>query len=206
MPALTDALLSIVIPLCNEEDNVVLLTEKIHESLEGYNYQIVYVDDFSTDKTRKVTREMSDPRVHLISLKKNYGQSLALAAGLDYAQGEYVITMDGDLQNDPADIPVMLPAVLSDLVPIFPRQAAQISALLGKEVCDLPEAEAAQRLLPAMARWMADIGMNVRLSDLGCDEATCQDLANAINMNRLSDRYHVKLTKKDVLERYLSRL
>jgi glycosyltransferase involved in cell wall biosynthesis len=113
MPVLTDSLLSVVVPLYNEEDNVALLTEKIHESLEGYNYQIVYVDDFSTDRTRKVIRDLSDPKVHLVSLKKNYGQSLALAAGLDYAQGEYIITMDGDLQNDPADIPGMLPFVLS---------------------------------------------------------------------------------------------
>lgn len=104
----TEALLSIVVPLYNEEDNVALLTQKIHESLEGYTYQIIYVDDFSKDRTRIVIKEMQDPKVHLIALKKNYGQSLALAAGLDYAQGEYIITMDGDLQNDPSDIPQML--------------------------------------------------------------------------------------------------
>ena len=108
MNTVTDSLLSIVVPLYNEEDNVVLLTQKINESLEGYNYQIVYVDDFSTDKTRIKIKEMDDKRVHLIELKKNYGQSLALAAGIDYAEGEYIITMDGDLQNDPSDIPHML--------------------------------------------------------------------------------------------------
>ncbi|WP_036379182.1 glycosyltransferase family 2 protein [Muricauda sp. MAR_2010_75] len=108
MSTVTDSLLSIVVPLYNEEDNVVLLTQKIHESLEGYSYQIVYVDDFSTDKTRQRVKEMDDDKVHLIELKKNYGQSLALAAGLDYAEGEYIITMDGDLQNDPSDIPQML--------------------------------------------------------------------------------------------------
>lgn len=112
MKPLTDALLSIVVPLYNEEDNVVLLTEKIHENLQGYSYQIVYVDDFSTDRTRQVVNSMKDTRVHLLSLRKNYGQSLALAAGIDYAQGEYIITMDGDLQNDPSDIPVMLSHVL----------------------------------------------------------------------------------------------
>ena len=76
MSTVTDSLLSIVVPLYNEEDNVVLLTQKINESLEGYNYQIVYVDDFSTDKTRIKVKEMDDKRVHLIELKKNYGQSL----------------------------------------------------------------------------------------------------------------------------------
>ncbi|WP_222984666.1 glycosyltransferase family 2 protein [Flagellimonas meishanensis] len=113
MSAITDSLLSIVVPLYNEEDNVVLLTTKIHESLKGYQYQIVYVDDFSKDGTRRVVKEMDDNKVHLIELKKNYGQSLALAAGIDYAQGEYIITMDGDLQNDPSDIPIMLEHALS---------------------------------------------------------------------------------------------
>ncbi|ADV49929.1 glycosyltransferase family 2 protein [Cellulophaga sp. E16_2] len=108
MTVLTNALLSIVVPLYNEEDNVVLLTEKIHESLVGYSYQIIYIDDFSTDATRMMVKKMNDSKVHLIELKKNYGQSLALAAGIDYAEGEYIITMDGDLQNDPSDIPQML--------------------------------------------------------------------------------------------------
>ena len=112
MDLITQALLSVVIPLYNEEENVALLTEKIHESLNGYNYQIIYVDDFSTDRTRKVIKDLNDDRIHLISLKKNYGQSLALAAGIDYAQGDYIITMDGDLQNDPSDIPKMLEPVV----------------------------------------------------------------------------------------------
>ncbi len=113
MPPLTNALLSIVVPLYNERDNVVLLTEKIHESLEGYTYQIIYVDDFSTDDTKQVVKSMNDDLVTLIELKKNYGQSLALAAGIDYAEGAYIITMDGDLQNDPSDIPQMLQHALT---------------------------------------------------------------------------------------------
>ncbi len=108
MDIVTPSLLSVVVPLYNEEDNAVLLTEKIHESLVGYDYQIIYIDDFSTDNTKKVVKAMDDPKVHLIELKKNYGQSLALAAGIDYAEGEFIITMDGDLQNDPSDIPQML--------------------------------------------------------------------------------------------------
>jgi glycosyltransferase involved in cell wall biosynthesis len=112
MPVLTDSLLSIVIPLYNEEDNVVPLSQRLHESLQGYNYQVIFVDDFSRDHTRRRILQLKDPKVHLISLKKNYGQSLALAAGLDYAEGAYIVTMDGDLQNDPMDIPKMLPFVL----------------------------------------------------------------------------------------------
>ncbi len=108
MDIITSSLLSIVVPLYNEQDNAILLTQKIHESLAGYNYQIIYIDDFSTDNTKQVVKGMKDVKVHLIELKKNYGQSLALAAGIDYAEGEYIITMDGDLQNDPSDIPEML--------------------------------------------------------------------------------------------------
>jgi len=104
----TQELLSIVVPLYNESENVGLLTQKIHESLEGYGYEIIYIDDFSTDQTKAVVNKMADHKVHLIALKKNYGQSLALAAGIDYASGTYIITMDGDLQNDPSDIPQML--------------------------------------------------------------------------------------------------
>lgn len=114
MQPITDSLLSIVVPLYNEEENVVLLTQKIHQSLVGYQYQIIYIDDFSKDDTRKVVKNMNDDSVHLIELKKNYGQSLALAAGLDYAEGEYIITMDGDLQNDPSDIPQMLNYAVND--------------------------------------------------------------------------------------------
>ncbi|WP_276167582.1 glycosyltransferase family 2 protein [Zobellia alginiliquefaciens] len=114
MDLVTTSLLSVVIPVFNESENIVLLTKKIHESLTGYNYQIVYIDDFSFDGTRKVIKDMKDDKVHLISLKRNYGQSLALAAGIDYAQGEYIITMDGDMQNDPSDIPGMLHYVVND--------------------------------------------------------------------------------------------
>lgn len=114
MQPVTLSQLSLVIPLYNEEDNVLPLTEKIHKALQGYDYQIIYIDDFSTDATRTVVNGMQDTKVHLISLKKNYGQSLALAAGIDYAEGDYIITMDGDLQNDPSDIPQMLSFAITE--------------------------------------------------------------------------------------------
>jgi glycosyltransferase involved in cell wall biosynthesis len=110
----TPELLSIVIPVYNEEDNVALLTQKIHESLVDYSYEIIFVNDFSTDQTVQRIKQLKDPLVHLIELKKNYGQSLALAAGIDYAHGAYIITMDGDLQNDPCDIPRMLKVAVEE--------------------------------------------------------------------------------------------
>ena len=114
MKIITTDLLSIVIPVYNEEENIQLLTDQIHESLVGYHYEIIYIDDFSTDSTRKVIKNMNDKKVVSIELKKNYGQSLAMAAGIDYAKGEYIITMDGDLQNDPSDIPHMLEIAIKE--------------------------------------------------------------------------------------------
>lgn len=92
----------------NEEDNVAPLVQNIHNALQGYRYEIILVDDFSSDNTRKRIKELEDPKVVLIELKKNYGQGSALMAGIDYAQGDYIITLDGDLQNDPTDIPMMV--------------------------------------------------------------------------------------------------
>jgi glycosyltransferase involved in cell wall biosynthesis len=100
--------LSIVIPVYNEEDNILPLIEQIDHSLRGYAYEIIFVDDFSTDGTRYNVTKLKLPHVTLIELRQNYGQSLAIAAGIDQAKGNYIITMDGDLQNDPADIPAML--------------------------------------------------------------------------------------------------
>ncbi len=103
-----NSLLSIIIPVYNEEGNISLLTKAIEDALVGYNYEIIYIDDFSTDNTRNEVKEMKNPKVVLIEMKKNYGQSSAIMAGIDYAKGDYIITMDGDLQNDPSDIPMML--------------------------------------------------------------------------------------------------
>ena len=100
--------LSVVVPVYNEEDNVLPLIEQIDQSLRGYDYEIIFVDDFSTDNTRYNITKLKLPHVILIELRKNYGQSLAIAAGFDQAKGDYIITLDGDLQNDPADIPSML--------------------------------------------------------------------------------------------------
>lgn len=99
---------SIVIPVYNEKDNIALLVDGISNALLGYNYEIILVDDFSTDTTVKTIKTLNNSRVVLIELKKNYGQSSALMAGIDYAEGDYIITMDGDLQNDPTNIPEMI--------------------------------------------------------------------------------------------------
>lgn len=100
--------LSVVISVYNEENNVIPLTNRLNDALQGFWYEIIFIDDGSTDKTVENILSLGDRQVHLIELKMNYGQSSALSAGIDYATGDYIITLDGDLQNDPADIPAMV--------------------------------------------------------------------------------------------------
>ncbi len=100
--------LSIVVTVFNEEENIQPLIHAITDALPDYSYEIIYVDDGSTDNTVKVLQSVKHKSLKIIELKKNYGQSLALMAGIDHAVGTYIVTMDGDLQNDPTDIPMML--------------------------------------------------------------------------------------------------
>jgi glycosyltransferase involved in cell wall biosynthesis len=100
--------LSLVICVYNEEENVLPLAGQIQDALRNYDFEAIFVDDGSNDKTREQIRTINDSRFIIIELRKNYGQSSALQAGIDAAQGEYIVTLDGDLQNDPYDIPLML--------------------------------------------------------------------------------------------------
>ena len=104
--------LSVVVPLYNEEENVALLVERIDEVLAGGSctYEILLVDDGSKDRTCEIARDLCNVNKNLkvIEFRRNYGQTPAMAAGIDHAQGRVIVTMDGDLQNDPRDIPAFL--------------------------------------------------------------------------------------------------
>ena len=100
--------LSVVVTVYNEQLNIKPLVGQLATALEGLNYEIVYVDDGSTDDTLKELYHIRHPRLKVVEFRKNYGQSLALMAGIEQAEGEFIATMDGDLQNDPSDIPRML--------------------------------------------------------------------------------------------------
>src|SRR5213083_129736 len=103
---------SIVVPLHNEQENVTDLYDRLKAVMEinGESFEIVLVDDGSTDRSFHLLREIAavDSRVTVVRLRRNFGQTSALAAGFDHARGEYIIAMDGDLQHDPSDIPVFL--------------------------------------------------------------------------------------------------
>lgn len=100
--------LSLVVTVYNEEDNIHPLLHQIDAALSGYEYEIILVDDGSTDATLKRIEELKNPRVKLLVFTRNFGQTAAMAAGMQAAIGDYIVTLDGDLQNDPTDIPLML--------------------------------------------------------------------------------------------------
>ena len=97
---------SVVVPLYNEEENVSILQRELTGALTDLDYEIIFVDDGSLDET--VSRIVPDPRIRVLRFEKNTGQSAAIFAGLQAVRGEIVVLIDGDLQNDPADIPRLL--------------------------------------------------------------------------------------------------
>lgn len=101
-------LISIVIPLFNEQDNVFNLIKAVRLAMKGYDYEIVAVDDGSTDETVQKLAHMDGERLKIVVMSRNFGQTSAMAAGIAHASGVFIATMDGDLQNDPQDIPALL--------------------------------------------------------------------------------------------------
>ncbi|MFZ4610235.1 MAG: glycosyltransferase family 2 protein [Gemmataceae bacterium] len=120
------ALLSVIIPIKDEQDNILNLHEKIASALEPYcaksngsgvnEFEVVYVDDGSIDRSALILAELArrDTRAKVVVLKRNYGQTPALQAGIDWSKGDFIATMDGDLQNDPSDLPMLLEKISDD--------------------------------------------------------------------------------------------
>ena len=153
-------LISIVVPLYNEEENVAdLYAELQRVKLQaGLNAEFVFVDDGSRDQTVATLTSVvgDDPGVVIVRFRRNFGQTAAMAAGLHYASGDYVVTLDGDLQNDPAEIPRMIAKLEEgyDLVAGW-RKHRQDRAL--------------SRKLPSkIANWLISKATNVVLHDYGC--------------------------------------
>ncbi len=109
-------LISIVVPLYREEQNVPLLVAEVAEKLGDHAYELILVDDGSDDGTVAAVKaaRAHDSRVVLVQLRRNYGQTAAMSAGFDLARGEYIVYMDGDLQTDPADILKMMDRMHQD--------------------------------------------------------------------------------------------
>lgn len=149
--------LSVVVTVYNEEDNVIPLCEKEYEALEGIDYELILVDDGSTDNTVENVRKIANSRTKLLVFNKNYGQSTAMTAGIDAANGDYIVTMDGDLQNDPSDIPNMMAKLESSGMDVVAgvRANRQDGFVLRK--------------FPSkIANWIIRSLTDVRLTDYGC--------------------------------------
>jgi glycosyltransferase involved in cell wall biosynthesis len=150
---------SVVVPLYNEEENVEELHSRLKAVLDslGVEYEIIFVDDGSTDKTLPMIEKIQsgDNNLVTLSLRRNFGQTAAFAAGFDYARGDVVITMDGDLQNDPADIPRLLDAIRDhDIVSGWRRKRK--------------DPFLSRRLPSIMANWLISKVTGVNLHDYGC--------------------------------------
>jgi glycosyltransferase involved in cell wall biosynthesis len=167
--------LSIVVPLYNEEANLALLVEQLQASLSplGRSFEIVLVDDGSRDGSPAVLAELSGavPELVAVLLRRNYGQTAAMAAGFDASSGAVIVTLDGDLQNDPADIPLLLEQIDQgyDLVSGWrhQRQDAAVSRLLPSRL--------ANRLIARVT--------GVRLHDYGCSlKAYRREVVDDLNL------------------------
>jgi len=150
---------SVVIPLFNEAENVSLLYSELKGILESLDqeYEIILVDDGSRDATPHLVEELQsrDPRVVALFLRRNFGQTAALSAGFDQARGGVIITLDGDLQNDPADIPQLL------------QKSKEYDVVSGWRV-NRQDPFFSRRLPSMVANWMISRVTGVHLHDYGC--------------------------------------
>lgn len=151
--------LSVVIPLFNERENLRPLHAQLHETLNAMQitYEILYINDGSEDGSEKILEEFEagDPLTTVLHMRRNFGQTAALAAGFDWARGAVVVTLDADLQNDPADIPRLLDLIKDyDIVSGWRKNRKDAFW---------------NRLLPSrVANWLISRITGVRLRDYGC--------------------------------------
>jgi len=152
-------LLSVVIPVKDERANVRPLVQWLRDALTpACEWEAVFVDDGSTDGTHAELAAVAaaDPRVKVVRLRKNFGQSAALQAGFDHANGDVIATMDGDLQNDPADLPRMLAKLDEGFDVILGERAGRQDKFLLRKV-------------PSWcANWLIRKTLNVPFRDFGC--------------------------------------
>jgi glycosyltransferase involved in cell wall biosynthesis len=165
--------LSVVIPIKDERDNLRRLHEQLRQALEplGLAYEMILVDDGSTDGSFAVLEELAalDPHLKVVRLRRNFGQTAALQAGIDWSSGAVLITMDGDLQNDPADIPLLLEKLGEGYDAVLGLRANRQDHLLIRKFPSL------------LGNWLIRKVTGVRIKDMGCTlRALRRDLAEAL--------------------------
>lgn len=151
--------LSIVIPVFDEVENLTPLAEGVRKALSGLDYEMILVDDGSTDGSLAKLAEMAEAEpqhTRVIELRRNFGQTAAIAAGIDHAAGEIIVMLDADLQNDPADIPMLIDKLEEGYDVVSGWRVDRQDAFL-------------RRRLPSMiANWLISRVTGVRLHDYGC--------------------------------------
>ena len=150
-------LLSVVITVYNEEDNIQPLLQAAYAALSGMNYEVILVEDGSTDRTVAEVKKYANTRTKLVIFNRNYGQTTALAAGIDQAIGQYIATMDGDLQNDPTDIPGMLQKAIDE----------EWDVVAGRRA-NRKDGFILRKIPSKIANWIIRNSTNVHLKDYGC--------------------------------------
>ena len=164
--------LSVVIPLKDERDNLKPLHEQLRRALDplGLNYEMVFVDDGSSDGSFRVLEELAgDPHVKVVRLRRNFGQTAALQAGIDWSSGDVLVTMDGDLQNDPADIPRLLAKLAEGYDAVMGLRSKRQDHLFIRKIPSL------------LGNWLIRKVTGVAIKDMGCTlRAMRRDLAEAL--------------------------
>jgi glycosyltransferase involved in cell wall biosynthesis len=168
--------LSVVVPVYNEQDNLHMLHQAIHAALDPLNIQweVILVDDGSKDRSPAILEELSvlDPEhVRVLELRRNFGQTAAIAAGIDHSSGETIVLMDADLQNDPADIPMMLEKIHEGYDVVSGWRIKRQDTFLT-------------RTLPShLANWMISKVTGVSLHDYGCTlKAYCREVITGFRL------------------------
>ncbi|GAA0879359.1 glycosyltransferase family 2 protein [Algoriphagus jejuensis] len=154
---MTKPLISVVITVYNEEDNIRPLLEATYSALSKIDYEVILIEDGSTDRTVAEVKKYANQRTKLIIFNRNHGQTTALAAGIDLAIGEYICTMDGDLQNDPTDIPVMLQKAIDE----------EWDVVAGRRA-NRQDGFVLRKIPSKIANWVIRNTTKVYLNDYGC--------------------------------------
>lgn len=150
-------LLSVVITVFNEQENIKPLLDQTYAALAAIDYEVILIEDGSTDGTVREVENYANERTKLIIFNRNYGQTTALAAGIDMATGTYIATMDGDLQNDPTDLPMMLnKAIEEDWDVVAGRRANRKDGFVLRKIPS------------KIANWVIRNTTKVYLNDYGC--------------------------------------
>ena len=150
-------ILTVVITVYNEEDNIQPLLQATYAALAGIDYEVILVEDGSTDRTVAEVKKYANTRTKLVIFNRNYGQTTALAAGIDQAIGQYIATMDGDLQNDPTDIPGMLQKAIDE----------EWDVVAGRRA-NRKDGFILRKIPSKIANWIIRNSTNVHLKDYGC--------------------------------------